>query len=81
MYAISDILCCQAQFSNSIYLKDWSYIIMVPWVFDSLKLMLTLMVVSLVNFESISFLKSDIASKIVDHTKSKLVVIICSFYL
>lgn len=80
MYAISDILCCQAQFSNSIYLKDWSYIIMVPWVFDSLKLMLTLMVVSLVNFESISFLKSDIASKIVD-TKSKLVVIICSFYL
>lgn len=62
MYAQSDIFCCQAQISNSIYLKDWSYItcIMVPWVSDSLKVMLTLMVVSLVNFESISFLKSDI---------------------
>lgn len=53
---------------------------MVLWVFDSLKLMLILMVVFLVNFEFILFLKLDIVLKIVD-IKLKLVVIICSFYL
>lgn len=42
--------------------------------------MLILMVVFLVNFEFILFLKLDIVLKIVD-IKLKLVVIICSFYL
>lgn len=78
------MFCCQAQFSKlsqfCMSVKGWSYIILAAWVSDSLTLIaINLVIVSLVkNFKIYFVLSLNIGSNVFN-TKSKLVVIICSF--
>lgn len=67
----------RSQFCMSI--MGWSHIVLVLWVSDSQKLNVnTNDCLFNKQYESISFISSNLASKIID-TTSKLVVIICSF--